>query len=237
MQSHSLCRVISKLGIMSRKEAAKQVIAGNVTVDGKTVKDPGMPVSLDAKITVKGKEAKKKSLVYILLNKPANVVTTRKDPQGRRTVYDVAKLDDWVFPVGRLDYDTSGLLIMTNDSEFAELVTDPNSKIWKTYLVKIKGELTKEDVSKMEKGMALKDYLTLPAKVKIVSSTGKSTRVEIMIHEGKNRQVRKMLESLGKKVVFLERTAIGNLKVEMLKPGQYVALTEKEINALKSYLK
>lgn len=237
MDSHSLCRVISKLGIMSRKEAAKQVIAGNVTVDGKIVKDPGMAVPLDSKITVKGKEAERKSKVYILLNKPANVVTTRKDPQGRRTVYDVAKLDEWVFPVGRLDYDTSGLLIMTNDSAFAELVTDPKSKIWKTYLVKIKGELTKEDVNKLEKGMALKDCHTLPAKVKVVSSTGKSTRVEIMIHEGKNRQVRKMLESLGKKVVFLERTEIGNLKIGSLKPGEYVNLTEKQVSDLKNYIK
>lgn len=237
MQSHSLCRIISKLGIMSRKEAAKQVIAGNVTVYGKTVKDPGMTVSIDSKITVKGKEAEKKSLVYILLNKPANVVTTRKDPQGRRTVYDVAKLDDWIFPIGRLDYNTSGLLIMTNDSAFAELVTDPKSKIWKTYLVKIKGELTSEDVSKLEKGMTLKDYHTLPAKVNIISSTGKSMRIEIKIHEGKNRQVRRMLESLGKKVVFLERTEIGNLKIGPLKPGEYVHLTEKQVQDLKSYLK
>ncbi len=237
MQSHSLCRVISKLGIMSRKEAAKQIIAGNVTVDGKTIKDPGMAVSIDSKITVKGKEAEKKSIVYILLNKPANVVTTRKDPQGRRTVYDVAKLDGWVFPVGRLDYDTSGLLIMTNDSAFAELVTDPNSKVWKTYLVKIKGELSKEEICKLEKGIDLKDYHTLPAKINVVSSTGKSTRVEIKIHEGKNRQVRRMLESLGKKVVFLERTEIGGLKIGSLKPSEYVHLTEKQVHDLKSYLK
>lgn len=214
-ESHSLCRIISKKGIMSRKEAAKQVIAGNVSVDGIIVKNPGLVVPVSAKIEIQGEKQEARHKIYILLNKPLKCMTTRDDPLKRRTVYDIVKEEEWVFPVGRLDYDTSGLLIMTNDSVFAEKLASPESKIPKTYVAKIKGRITDSELKQLG--------------AKLVSTTGLSTRVEITIHEGKNRQVRKMLESIGKKVVSLKRAAIGLLKDDALKTGAYRKLTVDEL--------
>lgn len=219
--SHSLCRVISKKGIMSRKEAAKQVIAGNVSVNGIIIKNPGAVVPLSARITIQGEKQETKNKIYLLLNKPPKCLTTRDDPLKRRTVYDIVKEKEWIFPVGRLDYDTTGLLIMTNDSEFSERLANPENKIWKTYIVKIKGTMTDNELKQIN--------------AKLISTTGLSSRLEIQISEGKNRQVRNMLESIGKKVISLTRTAIGELKDESLKPGSYRKLTEDELKqALKS---
>ncbi len=218
--SHSLCRVISKKGIMSRKEAAKQVIAGNVSVDGAIIRNPGMVVPLSAKITIQGEAQESRNKIYLLLNKPPRCVTTRNDPVGRRTVYDIVKEREWVFPVGRLDYDTTGLLIMTNDSEFSEKLANPESKILKTYIVKIKGSISDEELKKID--------------ARLISTTGLSSRIEIKISEGKNRQVRKIIEGIGKKVLSLSRIAIGGLKDDSLKPGSYRKLTSEE---LKSALK
>ncbi|MDI6737891.1 MAG: pseudouridine synthase [Nanoarchaeota archaeon] len=219
--SHSLCRVISKKGIMSRKEAAKQVIAGNVSVDGIIIKNPGAVVPLSAKITIQGEKQETKQKIYLLLNKPPRCLTTREDPLKRRTVYDIVKEKEWVFPVGRLDYGTSGLLIMANDSEFSEKLASPENKIWKTYIVKIKGTIAEQELKKIN--------------AKLISTTGLSSRLEIKISEGKNRQVRKMIESIGKKALSLTRIAIGELRDDNLKPGTYRKLTSEELKlALKS---
>lgn len=234
MESHSLCRILSKLGIMSRKQAGEAILQGRISVNNEVVRDPGKVVSFSDKILVDGNEATKRDNVYILLNKPPRCVTTRTDPQGRRTVYDLMKGNEWVVPAGRLDYDTSGLLIMTNDTKFADEITSPSSKIWKTYAAKIKGTISEEERRRLEEGIMLDNERTLPAKVSILSTTGKSTRIEVSIQEGKNRQVRRMLESLGKKVLALSRTAIGNIKDESLKPGSYRLLTEKEVGSLRS---
>lgn len=219
--AHSLCRVISKKGIMSRKEAAKQVIAGNVSVDGAIIKNPRTIVPLSAKITIQGEKQETKNKIYLLLNKPPKCLTTRDDPLKRRTVYDIVKEKEWVFPVGRLDYDTTGLLILTNDSAFSEKLANPENKIWKTYTVKIKGAITDEELKQTN--------------AKLISTTGLSTRLEIKISEGKNRQVRNLLESIGKKVLSLSRIAIGELRDNSLKPGTYRKLTSEELKlALKS---
>lgn len=219
--SHSLCRVISKKGIMSRKEAAKQVIAGNVSVNGVIIKNPGAVVPLSARITIQGEKQETKNKIYILLNKPPRCLTTRDDPLKRRTVYDIVKEKEWVFPVGRLDYDTTGLLIMTNDSEFGNMLSSPDSKVLKTYIAKIKGAITDNELKQIN--------------AKLISTTGLSSRLEIKINEGKNRQVRNLLESIGKKVLSLSRIAIGELKDDKLKPGTYRKLSEDELKqALKS---
>ncbi|MDD4878261.1 MAG: pseudouridine synthase [Candidatus Nanoarchaeia archaeon] len=219
--SHSLCRVISKKGIMSRKEVAKQIIAGNVCVDGKLIKKPGAVVPLSAKITIQGEKQETKNKIYLLLNKPPRCLTTRDDPLKRRTVYDIVKEKEWVFPVGRLDYDTTGLLIMTNDSEFSEKLASPENKIRKTYIAKIKGAISEEELKKIN--------------AKLVSTTGLSSRIEIKISEGKNRQVRNLLEGIGKKVISLSRIAIGELRDNNLKPGAFRKLTSGELKlALKN---
>lgn len=206
---------------MSRKEAAKQVIAGNVSVDGVIIKNPGAVVPLSAKITIQGEKQETKSKIYLLLNKPPRCLTTRDDPLKRRTVYDIVKEKEWVFPVGRLDYDTTGLLILTNDSEFSEKLASPENKIQKTYIAKIKGTITESELRQIN--------------AKQVSTTGLSTRIEIKISEGKNRQIRNLLGGIGKKVLSLSRIAIGELKDNNLKPGTYRKLTSEELkSALKS---
>ncbi len=233
MASHSLCRILSKRGIMSRKQAAAAITAGRVAVNGQAVKDPGWITAEGDDILVDGERAMQQKFVYLLLNKPHNCITSRTDPEGRRTVYDLVKYDTWLAPVGRLDYDTSGLLIMTNDGKFADYVADPNSNLWKTYVAKIKGTLTNEDIEKLKSGIQLKEGKTKPASAKVLSSTGLSSRIELKIHEGKNRQARRMLESLGKKVISLSRTAIGDLSDGSLMPGQYRQMTPAELNLLK----
>lgn len=206
---------------MSRKEAAKQVIAGNVSVDGIIIKNPGAVVPLSAKITIQGEKQEAKQKVYLLLNKPPRCLTTREDPLKRRTVYDIVKEKEWVFPVGRLDYDTTGLLILTNDSGFSEKLASPENKVQKTYIAKIKGTITDNELKQIN--------------AKLISTTGLSTRLEIKISEGKNRQIRNLLEGIGKKVLSLSRIAIGELKDNNLKPGTYRKLTSEELKlALKS---
>lgn len=206
---------------MSRKEVAKQIIAGNVCVDGKLIKKPGAVVPLSAKITIQGEKQETKNKIYLLLNKPPRCLTTRDDPLKRRTVYDIVKEKEWVFPVGRLDYDTTGLLIMTNDSEFSEKLASPENKIRKTYIAKIKGAISEEELKKIN--------------AKLVSTTGLSSRIEIKISEGKNRQVRNLLEGIGKKVISLSRIAIGELRDNNLKPGAFRKLTSGELKlALKN---
>jgi 23S rRNA pseudouridine2605 synthase len=171
--------------------------------------------------------------VYILLYKPTGYITTFKDPDGRPTVYDlISEVDSFVSPVGRLDLDTSGLLILTNDTQFAERLTNPDHKIPKTYLVKSTGPLTDEALDQLRKGVELSDGLTRPAEVKRVRDSGKYTHIEICISEGRNRQVRRMLEAIGGKVMKLVRTAIGPIQIGELKIGTWRLLDAREIAAL-----
>jgi len=235
MATHALCRIISKLGIMSRKQAADAIIAGRVSLNNAIVTDPGIQAELKDVIAIDGKKISKQSKAYILLNKPRGYVTTRNDPQGRKTVYSLLKEEKWLFPAGRLDYDTSGLLIMTNDSEFAEFLTNPHNGIWKTYVAKIKGSISEQEIEKLKKGVILDNEETLPAKARILSSTGRTTKVEIMIHEGMNRQIRRMLEAIGKKVITLSRISIGSLSNESIQPGESRELGLKEVELLKKH--
>ena len=235
MATHALCRIISKLGIMSRKQAGDAIIAGRVSLNNVIVTDPGIQAALKDSIAIDGKKISKQTKAYVLLNKPRGYVTTRNDPQGRKTVYSLLKEEKWLFPAGRLDYDTSGLLIMTNDSEFAEFLTNPHNGIWKTYVAKIKGSITEQEIEKLKNGIVLDGEETLPAKAKILSATDKTTKVEIMIHEGMNRQIRKMFEAIGKKVITLSRTAIGNLENEKIQPGESRELDMKEVELLKKH--
>lgn len=176
-------------------------------------------------------ENQKEDLVYILLNKPIGVVTTAKDQFDRQTVLDLVKVPQRIVPVGRLDMYTSGALILTNDGDFVYQLTHPKHEITKTYNATVKGIVTKQEIEMLEKGVKIEDYVTSPAKVKIlkVDSEKKVSRLEITIHEGRNRQVRKMCEVIDKKVLALHRSKIGNITVKDLKLGTWRFLKKSEI--------
>jgi pseudouridine synthase len=179
------------------------------------------------------KPLQSRSRVYILLYKPTGYITTFKDPEGRPTVYDlIADVDSFVSPVGRLDLDTSGLLILTNDTQFAERLTNPDHKISKSYLVKCAGPVSDEALEQLRKGVELIDGPTRPAEVKRVRDSGKYSHIEIKISEGRNRQVRRMVEAIGSKVLKLVRTAIGPIQIGALKIGTWRSLEDREIAAL-----
>jgi pseudouridine synthase len=230
----TLERVISKAGLGSRTEARRWIAAGRVGVNGKTVQTPDYwvdfardQVTLDCKPVHVGKK------IYLLLYKPKGYLTTYKDPEGRPTVYDLMSgLDAWVFPVGRLDLDTSGLLILTNDSQFAERLTNPEYKVPKTYQVKASTLLTDEQLDRLQRGVTLTDGPTRPALVKRLRDSAKYTVLEITITEGRNRQVRRMIEAVGSKVLKLVRTGIGPIRIGELPIGTHRSLDEREIRQL-----
>ncbi|MFH1637285.1 MAG: pseudouridine synthase [Candidatus Woesearchaeota archaeon] len=228
MPIHSLCRIISKMGVMSRKQAAEAIVAGSVIVNGKTAKSPNLRVSTDAEILINNKPIQKPEKIYLLLNKPINYVVTRKDERGRKTIYQLLKTSQWLFPVGRLDYETSGLILLTNDSNFAEYLTNPESHIWKTYIAKTRSNISSEEITLLKNGVRLSEGITLPAKVKRLSDS----EVEISIREGKNRQIRRMLAAIGNKARSLKRVAIGDLADDALKSGCYKIIGKEEIKRL-----
>jgi len=230
----TLERVISKAGVGSRTEARRWIAAGRVRVNGKLVQTPDYWVDfVRDKVTLDGKPIRRGKRIYLLLYKPKGYLTTYKDPEGRPTVYDLMPdLESWVFPVGRLDLDTSGLLLLTNDTQFAERLTNPAYKVPKTYQIKAATVLTEEQLERLGRGVTLADGPTLPAKVKRLRETAKHTVIEMTITEGRNRQVRRMLEAVGSKVLKLVRTAIGPVRIADLRIGTHRRLTDEEIQEL-----
>lgn len=230
----TLERVLSKAGLGSRTEARSWIGAGRVRVNGKEVRDPDHWVDMARdRVTFDGKPLRPAEKVYLLFYKPKGYLTTYTDPEGRPTIYDALKgVDDKVFPVGRLDLDTSGLLLLTNDSQFAEQITNPEFKVPKTYLVKSSGRLSEEQLQQLRNGVVLKDGPTRPATVVRLRDAGNHTFFEITITEGRNRQVRRMLEAIGSKVSKLVRTGIGPLEIAGLQVGAHRELTENEVAAL-----
>jgi pseudouridine synthase len=227
----TLERVFSKSGLGSRTDARSWIGAGRVRVNGKTVENPDHWVDLEKdRITLDGKPLRAAKPAYILLYKPKGYLTTWRDPEGRPTVYDLAAdAGTWLSPVGRLDLDTSGLLLLTNDTAFAERVTNPDGKVPKTYQVKAATLLTEEQIEKLRRGVELNDGPTRPAKVSRLRDGPKHTHLEITISEGRNRQVRRMLEAVDSKVSKLVRTAIGSVRIGELQIGQWRHLTEDEV--------
>jgi 23S rRNA pseudouridine2605 synthase len=226
--------VLSKAGVCSRTEARSWIHARRVTVNGRAVEDPDLWIDFNRdRIVVDGKPLEVREKVYVLLYKPTGYITTYKDPEGRPTVYDlIPEIDTFVSPVGRLDLDTSGLLVLTNDTQFAERLTNPDHKVAKTYLVKCADLLADEALDKLRSGVELSDGPTRPAEVKRVRDSGKYTHMEIRISEGRNRQVRRMVEAVGSKVLKLVRVAIGPIEIGALKIGTWRLLTVAEIDRL-----
>jgi len=226
----TLERVISKAGLGSRTEARSWIGAGRVAVNGRVIQSPDKWVDLERdKVTLDGKPVRALGKLYLLLHKPTGCLTTYKDPEGRPTVYDLlTEIDRFVSPVGRLDQDTSGLLILTNDTQFAERIMNPDYKVPKTYLVKASTFITDEQIQQLRDGVILNDGPTKPA---IVNRAGNS--LEITITEGRNRQVRRMIEAVGGKVEKLSRIAIGPIGLEKLEVGKHRKLTWREVELLR----
>lgn len=199
-------------------------------MNGKIVTEMGVTVTSKDRVEVDGKPVRlEKKKVYILLHKPKGYVTTVHDPEGRNTVMDLIQgVEERVYPVGRLDYDSSGLLLLTNDGQLAHRMMHPSHEVVKVYIATVEGSPSAEALMRLEKGIRIEDYTTAPALVKVLENYGTKTKLEITIHEGRNRQVRKMCEAIGHPVIRLKRVAYGSLALGKLKPGQWRYLTESE---------
>lgn len=230
----TLERVLSKAGLGSRTEARSWIGAGRVRVNGRATQNPDQWIDLDRDhVLFDGKPLENAEKLYLLLYKPKGYITSYKDPDGRPTVYDLLEgLDTWVFPVGRLDLDSSGLLVMTNDSGFAELLTNPHYKVAKTYQVKCSTRVTNEQIDQLRAGVELDDGPTRPAEVIRLRDSEKYSHLEIRITEGRNRQVRRMVEAIESKVLKLVRVAIGPVRIGTLEVGKWRELTNPERRSL-----
>lgn len=231
-----LQKYLANCGVASRRKCEELILAGKISVNGKIVQELGIKITPNVdKITFCGKPVQiTENMVYILLNKPIGYVTTAKDQFSRDTVLDLVKLKERVVPVGRLDMYTSGALILTNDGDFVYKVTHPKHEITKTYTVTLKGIIDNQNIEHLRNGVDIGDYVTKPANVKIlkIDEEKGTSRLEITIHEGKNRQVRKMCEAIGSKVLALHRSKIGKIGVKDLKIGEWRYLKDYEIKKL-----
>ena len=239
MEELRLQKFLANAGVCSRRKAEEYILDGKVKVNGKVVNELGRKVNPDKdEIIFESKIIRlQNNMVYILLNKPIGYVTTVKEQFNRPTVIDLLNgVKEKVLPVGRLDMYTSGALILTNDGDFVYKVTHPKHEITKTYTVTVKGIIKNEEVEQLRKGVKIDDYTTRPAKVKIlkIDKENNISRLKITIHEGKNREVRKMCSAIGKNVIALHRSKIENIDLKDLKIGQWRYLTSNEVLKLKS---
>lgn len=235
-ESIRLQKFLANSGVASRRKCEELILDGKVSVNGQIVKELGTKVNPAVdKVEYCGRSVSiSNKFVYILLNKPIGYVTTAKDQFNRDSVLDLVKVKERVVPVGRLDMYTSGALILTNDGDFVYKVTHPKHEITKTYTVTVRGIIETDAVEKLKNGVEIEDYKTRPAKVKILKTDEEKniSRLEITIHEGKNRQVRKMCEAVGSKVVALHRSKIGDIGVKDLKLGTWRYLKDFEVKKI-----
>lgn len=232
-----LQKYIALAGIASRRKAEELIKMGRVQVNGKTVTEMGIKVNPEKdKISFDNKDVEiSDDKVYAILNKPEGYVTTVKDQFGRPTVIDLVKgIKERIYPVGRLDYNTSGLLLLTNDGKLTHKITHPSSHIYKTYKCKIKGLITSKEMDKFEKGIDIGGYTTAPAQIRLLKNYKRNCLVKVTIHEGKNRQIRRMMEALGHPVIALERVSIGKIHIDNLQKGKWRYLTKEEKQYLRS---
>jgi len=230
-----LQKILSQAGITSRRAAENLIVSGRVAVNGRTVTVLGTKADPETdRITLDGKPVTIQTRkIYIILNKPSGYVTTMSDPDGRPIVTDLIKdIPERLFPVGRLDFNTEGLLLLTNDGNWANRLAHPSHEVVKEYMVKVRGNINAEVMAKLANGVKLEDGWTAPAKVELVKMLEKNSWLSISIHEGRYRQVRRMCEAVGLLVARLTRTKYGNLELGTLKPGEYRHLTPTEITEI-----
>lgn len=236
MEEERLQKYLAKCGIASRRKCEEYILSGKVEVNGKIVTELGTKVNKDDIVKFDGKKVEyEDEKVYILLNKPIGYVTTAHEQFGRDKVLDLVKINKRIVPVGRLDMFTSGALILTNDGELVNKLTHPKNEVDKTYNATVRGKITDDKIELLKNGVEIDDgYITKPAKAKIlkIDEEKNISRIQITIHEGKNRQVRKMCEAVGYKVIALHRSKIGNIDVKDLKIGEWRYLNISEIEKL-----
>lgn len=231
-----LQKYMAACGVASRRKCEEIIVQGRVNVNGTIVDELGFKVDpIEDKVYLDSNlislEERK---VYIALNKPEGYVSTVKDERGRKTLLDLVKVEERIFPIGRLDYTTSGLILLTNDGDVYNKVIHPRQKINKVYMTMIKGIPTEDEIEHFCTGIDIGGYVTSDAEFEITKKFQTSCKVEITIHEGKNRQIRRMCDELGYPVIHLKRTSVGNMTLENLKKGQWRYLNEDEINYLKN---
>lgn len=233
-----LQKYMASCGVASRRKAEEMIAQGLVTVNGVTVTEMGTQVEEGDAVCVEGKRIRPESQKkYVMYHKPAGEVTTVSDPEGRACVLDHFR--DYpvrLYPVGRLDYDSEGLLLLTNDGALTERMLHPSHQVDKTYLARVSGEVTMDEVRLLRQGVLLDDHKTSPAKVRVLKLETFATQMLVTIHEGRNRQVRRMFEAVGHQVLQLRRVRFGPLELGDLRRGQWRELTEEEIRQLQAYL-
>ena len=235
-----LQKFLADCGIASRRKSEELILIGLVTVNGKVITELGTKVEPGEDVVCfKGKTIKPaNNKIYIMLNKPAGCVSTCNDEKGRATILDYVKdIKERLYPVGRLDFNTEGLLILTNDGDLTNKLTHPSRGVQKKYLAVIDSDITDDELTKLEKGVNISGYTTAPAVFHLLSRTKTRSEVLCVISEGKNRQIRRMFDAVNKNVLYLKRVAIGDLKLNNLKKGTYRHLTKDEISYLKNMFK
>ncbi len=234
MEEFRLQKFLAHSGVASRRAAEEIIASGKVFVNGKRITDPAHKVTARDKVTVDGKTVTvTRTKTYIILNKPLGVLSSASDDRGRTCVTDLVKIENTrLYPVGRLDYDTQGIILLTDDGDFMQRVTHPKYETEKTYEALVKGEPTEEDLGKLRAGVELDDGLTLPAKADVIRFKGPNAVVKIVIREGRNRQVRRMLDAVGFPVLKLKRTSIGGLELGELRTGAWRHMKHRDFEAL-----
>lgn len=235
MEEERLQKYIARCGISSRRKAEDLILNGCVKVNGIVVTELGTKINPEKDVVLvdNKKISETEGFIYIKLYKPEGYVTTVKDQFGRKTVIDLVDITERIYPIGRLDYNTSGLLLLTNDGDLANKLMHPKYHIYKTYIAEVEGRMSDEAVLRLKSGVKIEDYKTAPAIVNIVKISSNSSIVQVSIYEGKNRQVRKMLDAVGHPVRTLKRISFGKINLGDLKPGAWVHLNEEEIKFLK----
>lgn len=229
-------KYLASCGVASRRKCDELITEGKVKVNGKVLRELGYDVNLDFdRVTVDGKAVHMaEDFVYYKLHKPKGFICSAKDDHDRKTVLSLMRgVKKRIYPIGRLDFDTEGLLLLTDDGELTNLITHPKNAIDKLYMVKIEGHITMDEINSLKKGVDIGGYITGESNVVVLDEDEKFTKLEVTIHEGKNRQVRKMFEAVGKNVVFLKRVQIGEIRLGGLSRGEYKQLNQKEMQYIR----
>ena len=233
-----LQKYMASCGIASRRKCEELILLGKVKVNGNIIEEWGFKVNpLKDIVEYDGRViTKEERKVYIMLNKPEDVITSVKDEKDRKTVIDIVKVNERIFPIGRLDYDSSGLILLTNDGELYNKIIHPRVELDKKYVAVVKGEVSLDDKEKFESGIDIGGYITAPAKLKMLEYSHRKdlSTIEVCIHEGKNRQIRKMCSAINHEVISLKRVSIGNIRLCQLKKGEYRYLNDEEMKYLMS---
>ena len=231
-----LAKYLAQAGIASRRQSEELITEGRVKLNGIVVREVTTPVNPQCdRVEFDGRLIGVEAEIYVLLNKPAGFISAVKDPQGRNTVLELVRdIKERIYPVGRLDYDTEGLLLLSNDGDFTNLIIHPRYKIEKKYEVIIEGNVKSEELRILQEGVMLEDGITVPAKVRLIKKGDTISIIEIIIHEGRKRQVKRMCAAIGHPVISLKRTALGFLTLKGVEPGHYRHLNQKEVEQLKA---